>query len=250
MAAVDAMNVMHPNYGQNYRLTRAALRLGTFTVSELEGLTEAPRNTVYAFVSQLQKAGDELVTFEELQSLRGRPQKRYRLTDAGTKHLMDLSFEQASRLGERAEVAQVAQVARPQFYGGSYAAGTLLPASDIYEQDEELIVQVEVPGMSEQDIDVRIEAEGLIVSGERPAVIAQSGATPYVVERQHGRFTRTYPLPQSGEARIRRVAVQNGLLEVILEKAASARSEESDSESRARRATAAAFHHFRETAGS
>jgi len=47
------MNVTHPNYGQNYRLTRAALRLGTFTISELMDLTGALKNTVYSFISKL-----------------------------------------------------------------------------------------------------------------------------------------------------------------------------------------------------
>lgn len=239
------MNVTHPNFGQNYRLTRAALRLGTFTVSELEDLTSAPRNTVYAFVSQLRQAGEdeEMVTFEELESLRGRPQKRYSLTSAGIKYLNELSFEQASRFGEDAARA------KPKFYGGSLPAEMLLPASDIYEQDEELVVQVEVPGMSEEDVDVRIEEDGLVVRGERPAVVARSGAKPFMSERQHGRFIRTYPLSQSGETRIRHIAVQNGLLEVILEKAALAGSEESYSDARAVRG-AAAFHHFKETAGS
>lgn len=71
-------------------LTRAALRLGTFTVSELEDLTGAAKNTIYGFVSKLRQAGEDMLTAEELQSLRGRPQKRYSLTEAGTKYLAEL----------------------------------------------------------------------------------------------------------------------------------------------------------------
>jgi HSP20 family protein len=233
------MNVTHPNYGQSYRLTRAALRLGTFTISELEDLTGAPKNTVYSFVSKLQQVGEGMLKFADLKSLRGRPQKRYSLTESGTKYLADLSFEMASRFGDESETS----------YGEHKLGQALLPPSDIYEQDEELFFQVEVPGMSEEDVDVRIEENDLVVSGERPAALTRRGARAFMVERQHGRFVRTYTLPKTGNAKIRHVAVRNGLLEVTLEKTASAASEESDSDSRVRAKTSG-FHQLEETAGS
>jgi HSP20 family protein len=243
------MNVTHPNYGQNYQLTRAALRLGTFTVSELEDLTGAAKNTVYSFVSKLRQVGEGMLTSEELQSLRGRPQKRYSLTDAGTKHLAELSFELASRFGEDSGGSQQTQTR------AEAAEGIFLP-SDIYEEDQELVVQVEVPGLSNEDVDVRIEHNDLVVSGERPALLRRRGAIPYMIERQHGRFVRAFPLPEMVEA-IRNVEVRNGVLEVVLEKAASSIgrvgevvAEERPARARAQSADSAAFHHYEETAES
>jgi HSP20 family protein len=244
------MNVTHPNYGQNYRLTRAALRLSTFTVSELEDLTGAAKNTVYSFVSKLRQVDEGMLTSEELQSLRGRPQKRYSLTDAGIKYLAELSFELASRFGEDSEGSQQRQT------GAEATEGIFLP-SDIYDEERELVVQVEVPGLSEEDVDVRIEHNDLVVSGERPALLRRRGATPYMIERQHGRFVRAYPLPETVEA-IRNVEVRNGVLEVVLEKAASSIgrvgevvAEQRPAGARAQKSVAsAAFHHHEETAES
>ena len=239
------MNVTHPNYGQNYQLTRAALRLGTFTASELEDLTGAPKNTIYSFVSKLRQVSDDILTDEELQSLRGRPQKRYSLTEAGTKYLADLSFELASRFGEESEAAQKATLAE--------AAESILLPSDIYEEDRELIVQVEVPGLSTDDVDVRIEDNDLVVSGERPGFFRRRGATAYIAERQHGPFLRTYPLPRAVEARIINVEVKNGVLEVILEKntreqTAAISISDDVSNTRTRSAASGVVHHYNETA--
>ena len=207
------MNVSHPNYGQNYQLTRAALRLGAFTVSELEDLTGAAKNTIYSFVSKLRQVDAGMLTSEELQSLRGRPQKRYSLTGAGTKYLAELSFELASRFGEDSEGSQLRRTR-------AGANGAIFLPSDIYEADQEMVVQIEVPGLSDEDVDVRIERNDLVVSGEWPALLRRRGATPYMVERQHGHFVRAYSLPEKVEA-IRKAEVRNGVLEVVLEKAAS-----------------------------
>jgi HSP20 family molecular chaperone IbpA len=239
------MNVAHPNYGQNYQLTRAALRLGTFTASELEDLTSAPKNTIYSFVSKLRQVGDNILTDEELQSLRGRPQKRYSLTDAGTKYLAELSFELASRFGKEGEAAQVRGVAEAM-------EGILLP-SDFYEEDQELVVQVEVPGLSADDVDVRIEDNDLVVSGERPGFFRRHGAVAYIAERQHGPFLRTFPLPGAVKATITNVEVKNGVLEVTLEKnthaqAAAISTSEDASNTRTRSAASGVVGHYNETA--
>ena len=117
-------------------------------------------------------------------------------------------------------------------------------------------MQVEVPGLSEEDVDVRIEHNDLIVSGERPALLRRRGAIPYMIERQHGRFVRAYSLPETVDA-IKNVEVRNGVLEVVLEKAASSISRVGEvvaelrpAREQAQSVASAAFHHHEETAGS
>ena len=91
----------HPNYGQNYRLVRAALRLRTFTVAELQSLTGAFENTIYAFIHKLTRDDPGFLEAKELTSEgRGRPPKQYFLTEAGVDHLIRLDFELAARFGE------------------------------------------------------------------------------------------------------------------------------------------------------
>jgi HSP20 family protein len=213
-AGREAMNVTHPNYGQNYQLTRAALRLRTFTVSELEDLTGAVKNTVYSFVSKLRQVNEGFLDSQEIQSLRGRPQKRFVLTESGRKYLAELSFELASRFGEDAESSRPSW---DQSHAEAESAEEITLPSDIYEEGRELVVQVDVPGMSEEDLAVRVEENDLIVSGERPAML-RHGAIPFRIERKHGHFIRSYPLPHSVHAKIVNVEVRNGVLEVILRK--------------------------------
>jgi HSP20 family protein len=208
------MNVTHPNYGQNYQLTRAALRLTSFTVSELESLTKANKNTIYSFVSGIRQEDEGYLEHKELGSLRGRPQKRYTLTATGKKFLIDLSLAMATRFAEDpVESAEEAQ-----------SLGDQTLRSDMYERDEDVVVEVDVPGMTMDDLEVRIEDNSLVVIGERVAAAGLSAAlglaTAYMMERIHGRIARTYPLPEMVEARITNMGIENGVLQVILPKAA------------------------------
>jgi actin-like ATPase involved in cell morphogenesis len=95
------MNTAHPNYGLNYRLMRAALTMRDFTVSELRSLTRAGENTVYSFLSDLEGDGVGYLRSAPLPSEgRGRPRKKYSLTEAGIDHLMRRSSEMATRFDE------------------------------------------------------------------------------------------------------------------------------------------------------
>jgi len=83
------MNLEHPNAGQQYRLSRLAIRLRTFTVAELVRLTGTVDNTVYGFVSKLLGAPEEYLQWEELpRETPGRPVKRYTVTAAGLDFLL------------------------------------------------------------------------------------------------------------------------------------------------------------------
>lgn len=201
------MNVEHSNYGQSYQLTRAALRLRTFTVTELEDVTGAVKNTVYSFISRVRKVDPSFIDDVDVPTLRGRPQKRFTLSEAGRKYLAELSFEAAARIGEAEEPSY-------RFVEPPEVVETVELPSDIYEQERKLVFQVDVPGMTEEDLEVKIEDQGLVVSGVRPATM--SFGAPQLVERRHGHFLRSYPLPEAFHARIIYVDVQKGVLEVVL----------------------------------
>ena len=93
------MNVRHPSFGQQYRLWRAALDLRSFTVSELKSVTGANENTIYSFLSRLTEASESYLKSVELpSSRRGRPRKRYTLTETGAAFLLDQCSEMAAAL--------------------------------------------------------------------------------------------------------------------------------------------------------
>jgi DNA-binding PadR family transcriptional regulator len=91
------MNLEHLNFGQTYRLSHLAIQLRTFTARELIALTGMVEDTVYGFLTKLTKPG--YLQWEELpRSTRGRPVKRYTLTEAGLDYLLRRNARLASIL--------------------------------------------------------------------------------------------------------------------------------------------------------
>jgi DNA-binding PadR family transcriptional regulator len=106
------MNLEHPNFGQTYRLSHLAIRLRTFTARELVALTGMVEDTVYGFLAKLTKPG--YLQWEELpRSTRGRPVKRYTLTEVGLDFLLRRNSHIASVLrGEESVPSLEAAAAR------------------------------------------------------------------------------------------------------------------------------------------
>ena len=101
------MNLEHPNFGQWYRLSRLAVRLRTFTISELVRLTGTVDDTVYGFVAKLLNAQQDYLQWEELpRSTPGRPVKRYTLTEAGVDHLLQRNARFAAILEGAEDAAE------------------------------------------------------------------------------------------------------------------------------------------------
>jgi HSP20 family protein len=69
------------------------------------------------------------------------------------------------------------------------------PPVDIYEDEQNITLKVEVPGIEEKDIDVRIDNNTLTVHGERKIEKEEKEENFRRVERQYGSFTRSFTLP-------------------------------------------------------
>ncbi len=94
-----------------------------------------------------------------------------------------------------------------------------VPMFDIEDAGEAYILRGDLPGMTQKEIDVRIEDATLTVRGERKAVSLESTERTRR-ERPHGQFERTFRLPNAiDEARIKATYV-NGVLELTLPKLA------------------------------
>jgi HSP20 family protein len=72
---------------------------------------------------------------------------------------------------------------------------TLAPPVDIYEDEHNFTLKIEVPGIDEKDIDVRIEGNTLTVHGERKLEKEEKEENFRRVERHYGSFTRSFTLP-------------------------------------------------------
>ena len=97
------------------------------------------------------------------------------------------------------------------------------PPVDIYEDEHNITLKLEVPGIDEKDIDVRIENNTLTVHGERKIEKEEKEENFRRVERQYGSFTRSFTLPSSVDSGQVSAHYDNGVLKINLAKKAEAK---------------------------
>src|SRR6202167_1190972 len=100
---------------------------------------------------------------------------------------------------------------------------TLAPPVDIYEDEHNIVLKIEVPGIDEEDIDVRIQDNTLTVHGERKIEKEEKEENFRRVERQYGSFTRTFTLPTTVDSEKVSATYEQGVLKVALPKKAEAK---------------------------
>jgi len=97
------------------------------------------------------------------------------------------------------------------------------PPVDIYEDEHSITLKLEVPGIDEKDIDVRIENTTLTVHGERKIEKEEKEENFRRVERQYGSFTRSFTLPSSVDPAQVSAHYDKGVLKINLAKKAEAK---------------------------
>jgi HSP20 family protein len=100
---------------------------------------------------------------------------------------------------------------------------TFAPPVDVYEDEHNITLKIEVPGIDEKDIDVRIENNTLTVHGERKFEKEEKEENFRRVERQYGSFTRSFTLPNTVDAEGVQANYEKGILKVRLAKKAEAK---------------------------
>lgn len=93
-----------------------------------------------------------------------------------------------------------------------------VPAVDLVEQDGQLVLRADLPGMDRDDIEVQVKDGVLTVSGERKYENENKGEGFYRVERSFGRFSRSLRLPRGVDASAVSASFDRGVLEVIVPK--------------------------------
>jgi len=99
---------------------------------------------------------------------------------------------------------------------------------DIEENNEELVVVAEVPGVKKEDVKVSLEDGVLSIGGERKPNALAGNARGLVREHRLGRFHRTVRLPYAIDAAAVSAELSNGLLRIVLPKAEEARPKQID----------------------
>jgi HSP20 family protein len=100
---------------------------------------------------------------------------------------------------------------------------TFAPLVDVYEDEHNITLKIEVPGIDEKDIDVQIENNTLTVHGERKFEKEEKEENYRRVERQYGSFTRSFTLPNTVDAEHVQAHYDKGVLKIQLAKKAEAK---------------------------
>jgi len=111
----------------------------------------------------------------------------------------------------------------PEGRDETLTTSSFAPAVDVYEDEHSVTLKIEVPGIEEKDIDVRIENNTLTVHGERKIEKEEKEENYRRVERQYGSFTRTFNLPTTVDSEKVSANYDKGVLKIALPKKAEAK---------------------------
>ena len=111
----------------------------------------------------------------------------------------------------------------PEVPVDSLTTTTFAPPVDIYEDEHNITLKLEVPGIEEKDIDVSVENSTLTVHGERKIEKEEKEENFRRVERQYGSFTRSFTLPSSVDPGQVTAHYDKGVLKIKLAKKAEAK---------------------------
>jgi HSP20 family protein len=118
------------------------------------------------------------------------------------------------------EVRRLFQELIHQPWGGQGSPETRQwqPQVDMCETPEEIIVEVELPGVQREDVRIEIEGDFLHITGERRTTAEHQKRNYYRLERRYGRFARQLRLPSTVDRRGIRAEFNAGILIITLPK--------------------------------
>lgn len=129
-------------------------------------------------------------------------------------HAMDLLQTRFNRLFSDYE--------RPHPFPAPWVVAQAVPKTNLYDAGDHLEIKAEVPGISKDDLSIRIQGNYLEISGARKSD-APEGYSAHRVERRTDAFSRSFTLPYDVDAEKVEASLKNGLLNLILPKSEAAK---------------------------
>jgi len=99
---------------------------------------------------------------------------------------------------------------------------TFTPSVDVFENDKEIKITAELPGMDDKDIDVSLNKDSLTIKGEKKEEKEEKKKDYYHMERSYGSFSRTIPLPAEVDTDKVKAEFKKGVLMVTMPKTSKA----------------------------
>jgi HSP20 family protein len=151
------------------------------------------------------------------------------LSGSGRKRRCEMNLIPWKRKKEGSDLAHPTDLFRHQmnrlfddFFGdGLLARGEtgfdFVPRVDVSENDKEVLVKAELPGMDEKDVNVSLSGGQLLISGEKKDEREEKDKSYHLVERSYGSFSRAVDVGSVDEDKVK-AAFKNGILTVTLPK--------------------------------
>jgi HSP20 family protein len=102
----------------------------------------------------------------------------------------------------------------------------MIPAVDIYEEDDSIVAKVELPGMKKEDISVELNNGILKISGEKKREEKVEKKNYHRIERSSGSFERRISLPVETQADKAKASFKDGVLQIKIPKSDEAKKKE------------------------
>ena len=103
------------------------------------------------------------------------------------------------------------------------ASGSFVPPVDVYEDEHKVTLKLEIPGINQDDVDIRLENNTLTVRGERKFEKEEKEENFHRIERRYGSFYRAFTLPNTVDSENVNANYDNGVLTIKLAKKAEAK---------------------------
>ena len=123
---------------------------------------------------------------------------------------MNRLFEEAARRGAREDEGEIERA-------------DWIPAADVYEEAGRFVITLDLPGIRRDALDVNLDDGRLTIRGERAT---REGVEPRRSERPHGRFARTFSLPDAVDRHAITADYKDGVLTLHLPKRAEPKKEQ------------------------
>jgi len=98
------------------------------------------------------------------------------------------------------------------------------PSIDVSESDDEIVVKAEIPGVAPEDVDINIDDNNLIISGEKKQESEEKAKNYYRAERSYGSFRRSFALPAGADVENVKASSKDGVLSIVIPKSGDKKS--------------------------
>ncbi|GAB4421549.1 MAG: Hsp20/alpha crystallin family protein [Anaerolineae bacterium] len=106
----------------------------------------------------------------------------------------------------------------PSLFDSDTRRPLLRPAMDVVENDKEIVIRVDLPGMKPEDVKIELEDDVITISGEMGDTIEKEGDRYHYRERSYGAFQRSLRLPNTVDKEKVEASFENGVLNITLPK--------------------------------